>query len=172
MASPLLLVSATYLFPYLFFRFAFIRVNPRLNGVCADTIKLQASGDYLESSVRAYGETMKNWYSRPVFFVSDAESSIEFFMGKLGFSLDWNHQEEGRAYVCQVSRSGFELILAQDEVKAGNGRVFISLDSEQEEALRREIEEREIEASDSRWGMPIIQILDLDKNELFFSPPS
>ena len=111
---------------------------------------------------------MKNWYSRPVFFVRDAERSIDFFRGRLGFSLDWNHQEEGRAYVCQVSRSGFELILAQDEVKAGNGRVFISLDSEQEKALRKEIEDRKLEASDSRWGMPIIQILDLDENELFF----
>ena len=114
---------------------------------------------------------MKNWYSRPVFFVSDAERSIDFFKEKLGFSLDWNHQEEGRAYVCQVSRSGFELILAQDADKAGNGRVFISLDSEQEEALRKEIEERNIEPSDSHWGMPILQILDLDKNELFFSLP-
>ncbi|HEY6333546.1 MAG TPA: glyoxalase superfamily protein [Blastocatellia bacterium] len=114
---------------------------------------------------------MKSWYSRPVFFVRDAERSIDFFTGMLGFSLDWNYQEEGRAYVCQVSRPGFELILAQNEVKAGNGRVFISLDSEQEKALRKEIQEANIEASDSRWGMPIIQILDLDKNELFFSPP-
>lgn len=114
---------------------------------------------------------MKHWYSRPVFFVRDAEGSIQFYKERLGFSLDWNHEEEGRAYVCQVSRSGFELILAQAEVKAGNGRVFISLDSEQEKALRKEIEEKRIEARDSHWGMPIIEILDLDKNELFFSPP-
>ena len=117
------------------------------------------------------GQPVKNWYSRPVFFVRDAENSLDFFRGKLGFSLDWNYQEEGRAHVCQVSRSGFELILAQDGVKAGKGRVFISLDSEQGNALRKEIEERQIEASDSHWGMPIIQILDLDENELFFSPP-
>ncbi len=116
-------------------------------------------------------ETMKNWYSRPVFFVEDAESSINFYKEKLGFSLDWNHEEEGRAYVCQVSRYGFELILAQDKLKAGNGRVFISLDLEQEKALRKEIEEKGIEANDSRWGMAIIEILDIDKNELFFSPP-
>lgn len=114
---------------------------------------------------------MKNWYSRPVFFVKDADRSIDFFKGKLGFSLDWNHQEEGRTQVCQVSRSGFELILAQDLDKAGHGRVFISLDSEQEKALRKEIEEGKIEAIDSHWGMPIIRILDLDENELFFSPP-
>jgi len=114
---------------------------------------------------------MKKWYSRPVFFVKDAESSIIFFREKLGFSLDWNYQEGGSAYVCQVSRSGFELILAENKSRAGNGRVFIALDSEQEKALRKEIGEKGIEARDSYWGMPIIEILDPDRNELFFSPP-
>jgi catechol 2,3-dioxygenase-like lactoylglutathione lyase family enzyme len=114
---------------------------------------------------------MKQWYTRPVFFVSDAEIAIEFYRQKLGFSLDWNHQEQGRAFVCQISRPGCELILAQDESRAGRGRAFISLDREQERALRSEIAARKIEAEDSWWGMPIIQILDPDRNELFFSPP-
>ena len=104
--------------------------------------------------------------------MSDALESLEFYQGKLGFALDWNHEEAGRAFVCQVSRYGFELILVTDEARAGNGRVFISLDAEQEKELRMEIKEQRIEASDSRWGMPIIEILDIDKNELFFSPPS
>ena len=74
--------------------------------------------------------------------------------------------------VCQLSRPGFELILCQNKTKAGNGRMFISLDHEQEKALRKEIEEGGIAARDSQWGMPIIEILDPDKNELFFSPPT
>ena len=115
---------------------------------------------------------MKSWYSRPVFFVRDAENSLAFYKDKLGFSVDWNYQENGRAFVCQVSRPGLELILAQNESKAGQGRVFIALDSTQVKALRKEIEERGIEARDSSWGMPIIEILDLDKNELFISLPS
>ena len=114
---------------------------------------------------------MKKWYSRPVFFVSDAEASLNFYKEKLGFSLDWNYQEEGRAYIFQVNRPGLELILAQNPEKAGKGRVFIAIDSKQEADLRTEIEEKNIEASDSWWGMSIIQILDLDKNELFFSLP-
>ena len=114
---------------------------------------------------------MKKWYSRPVFFVKDAESSLGFYKEKLGCSVDWNYQEEGRAFVCQVSRPGFELILCQNPDKAGKGRVFIAVDSKQEADLRKEIEERKIDASDSWWGMPIIQILDLDKNELFISLP-
>ena len=55
---------------------------------------------------------MKPWYTRPVFFVKDAELAIDFYQQKLGFALDWNYQEDGRAFVCQVSRPGFELILA------------------------------------------------------------
>ena len=117
------------------------------------------------------GKFMRNWYSRPVFFVKDAEHSIEFYKEKLGFALDWNHQEGGRAYVCQVSRSGFELILAQDEGKAGHGRVFIALNVAQEREIRKEIEDKQIDATDSTWGLPIIKILDVDGNELFFSPP-
>jgi catechol 2,3-dioxygenase-like lactoylglutathione lyase family enzyme len=114
---------------------------------------------------------MKNWYTRPVFFVKDAERALMFYRDTLGFSLNWNHQEEGRAYVCQVTKNGFELILAQDPQKAGKGRVFISLNDEETRALREEIERARIEARDSYWGMPIIEVLDLDGNELFFSPP-
>ena len=114
---------------------------------------------------------MNHWYSRPVFFVRDAEQALSFYKDTLGFSLDWNHQEDGRAYVCQVSHNGFELILCQDPAKAGHGRVFISLNPEQEQALRVSIQERSIAFTETQWGMPVIEILDIDNNELFFSPP-
>jgi catechol 2,3-dioxygenase-like lactoylglutathione lyase family enzyme len=114
---------------------------------------------------------MKNWYSRPVFFVRNVERSLVFYRETLGCSLDWNYEFEGRSFVCQVSRYGFELILSEDVPRAGSGRVFISLDSEQEKELRTEIAEKQIAARDSHWGMPVIEILDPDKNELLFSPP-
>ncbi len=114
---------------------------------------------------------MANWYSRPVFFVTDARASMDFYRDKLGFSLDWNYEEDGRPYVCQVSRFGFELILAVDSSKAGNGRVFISLDAAQTTALRGDFERNCVDARDARWGMPIIEVLDPDRNELYFSPP-
>jgi len=114
---------------------------------------------------------MKKWYSRPVFFVKDAESSLAFYRDKLGFSLNWNYQENDRAFICQIHRDGLELILNQDPLRAGHGRVFIALDHEQENTLREEIKEKQISASESWWGMPIIVILDLDENQLFFSPP-
>jgi len=115
---------------------------------------------------------MDHWYARTVFFVRDAEISLGFFVDKLGFTLDWNHQEEGRAFVCQVKRDGFELILAQDADKAGRGRVFISLDDRQTQALVDELGRRNMTVRRTQWGMPVIEVQDVDGNELYFSPPS
>jgi len=114
---------------------------------------------------------MRDWYSRPVFFVKDAEDSLKFYTEKLGFSLDWNYQEGGRADVCQVSRHGFELILAQNATRAGSGRVFISLNHEQEKALRKDIEDWSIDARETQWGIPVVETMDPDGNELLFAPP-
>jgi catechol 2,3-dioxygenase-like lactoylglutathione lyase family enzyme len=118
------------------------------------------------------GEFVNPWYSRPVFFVADAEQSLRFYCTQLGCSLDWNHQEQGRTFVCQVSRPGFELILATDAAKAGRGRIFVSFDQDQEQDLRKAIRQQAIAAKESWWGMPVIEIRDADGNELFFSPPS
>src|SRR6185503_10571887 len=87
--------------------------------------------------------TMTNLYARSVFFVADAERSLRFYTEQLGFAEDWNYQEEGRAYVCQVSLLGFEVILNQmDErtrTKAGQGRVFIGLEDDQIEPIHQHV---------------------------------
>lgn len=115
---------------------------------------------------------MNNFYARSVFFVKDAERSLSFYVETLGFSLDWNHQEEGRACVFQVSLHGFELILNQTgpptEDRAGHGRLFIGLDPGQVDAFRKYIEEKSIKTTVVEWGNPTLVIRDLDENEMFF----
>jgi catechol 2,3-dioxygenase-like lactoylglutathione lyase family enzyme len=115
---------------------------------------------------------MNNLYARSVFFVKDAERSLKFFTETLGFSLDWNHQKAGRAYVFQVSLLGFELILNQTgpstEDRAGRGRLFIGLDDDQVDAFRKHIEEKGIKTAVVSWGNPTLVIRDLDENELYF----
>jgi hypothetical protein len=73
---------------------------------------------------------MNSLYARSVFFTQDAEASLRHYTEQLGFSVDWKYDEEGRAYVFQVSLLGFELILNQTEdatrARAGKGRVFAS----------------------------------------------
>ena len=118
---------------------------------------------------------MDRWHASAVFFVSDAESSLRFYTEKLAFSLEWNYKQEGRTTVFSVSLHGFQLILNQIESstadRVGHGRVFVGLkEGEESEALRKHIEENQIETSVTWWGAPTRVILDLDGNELYFWP--
>ena len=114
---------------------------------------------------------MDNLYVRSVFFVKDAERSLRFYTDTLGFALDWNHQEQGKAFVFQVSLFGFQLILNQiepwTESRAGHGRVFIAIYPEQLDAFRRHVKEKRIETTMLQWGNPTLVIRDIDQNELF-----
>ena len=118
---------------------------------------------------------MDKLYARSVFFVEDAERSLRYYTERLGFSLDWNYQEQGRAYVFQVSLFGFELIVNQTsqstEARAGHGRVFIGLDDDQAREVRRHISEKGIETSIVQWGEPTLVIRDPDENEFFIWLP-
>ena len=117
---------------------------------------------------------MNHLYARSVFFVKDAERSLRFYTETLGFSLDWKYEEQGRAFVLQVSLLGFELILnqtgPQTEDRAGHGRVFIGLEDDQVGRFRGHIREKAIKTEVVQWGRPTLVIRDLDENELFIWP--
>ena len=61
---------------------------------------------------------MQDFYAIAVFFVEDAERALSHYTKSLGFSLDWNHKEDGRAFVFQVSLLGFELILNKEPYRS------------------------------------------------------
>jgi catechol 2,3-dioxygenase-like lactoylglutathione lyase family enzyme len=113
--------------------------------------------------------------ARTVFFVKDAERSLSFYTGALGFALDWTHQEEGRAFVFQVSLFGLQLILNQTEPltdnRAGHGRVFVGIDPEQVEPFHRHLTDKAIKTTIIQWGAPTLVIRDVDENELFSGCP-
>ena len=119
---------------------------------------------------------MNDFYARSVFFVANAENSLRFYLEKLGFSEDWNYRYEGRTVVCQVSLFGFELILNETdqrtETRAGHGRVFVGLDEDQGEPLRKHIAAKGIETQRIDWGRPTLVVKDLDTNEIFFWLPA
>jgi catechol 2,3-dioxygenase-like lactoylglutathione lyase family enzyme len=118
---------------------------------------------------------VNNLDARSVFFVKDAELALTFYTETLGFSLDWNHQKEGRAFVFQVSLFGFQLVLNQVEPwtkeRAGHGRVFIGLGEDQVDGFLRHIEKQGIKTSAIDWGAPTLVIHDQDQNELFIWLP-
>jgi catechol 2,3-dioxygenase-like lactoylglutathione lyase family enzyme len=118
---------------------------------------------------------MDNLHARTVFFVTDAERSLRFYVETLGFSLDWDHQEQGKPFVFQVSLFGVQLILNQAEpwtqTRPGHGRVFIGLDAAQVGEFREHIRVKGIETKVLQWGAPTLVIRDLDANELFIGLP-
>ena len=114
---------------------------------------------------------MTSLYARSVFFVADAKRSLLYYTEDLGFLLDWD-SEDG---VFQVSLFDFELILNQvgerTRTRAGHGRVFIGLEDDQWEPLRKHIADRDIQTFRVEWGRPTLVVRDLDANELFFWVP-
>lgn len=114
---------------------------------------------------------MENFYARAVFFAADAEASLRHYTEQLGFSLDWDSHDG----VFQVSLFGFELIINQvgerTRTRAGHGRVFIGLEDDQGDPLRKHIAERGIQTFRVPWGRPTLVVKDLDDNELLFWLP-
>jgi catechol 2,3-dioxygenase-like lactoylglutathione lyase family enzyme len=81
------------------------------------------------------------WYTRPVFFVSDVQRALRFYIDKLGFEKQW-HSGDGAGKVCQVGHGECEIILCEEATRRDKSRLFVELTREGLDELRREIAER------------------------------
>lgn len=116
---------------------------------------------------------MSDWYSRPLFFVADAESARDFYVNQLGFAENWKFDEDGKTFVVQVSREGCEIILStQWPEKNGKGMLFISLSEAVYAALPGELARKGIAAREGWWGYRVLIVTDPDGNELYFADPT
>src|SRR5205814_9632995 len=76
---------------------------------------------------------MTDWFARPVLHVSSVEASLRFYVDRLGFTVAWRYEEDGRARVAQVDRGSCALLVSdQWPEKGGKGLMFISLTGEPE----------------------------------------
>jgi catechol 2,3-dioxygenase-like lactoylglutathione lyase family enzyme len=108
-----------------------------------------------------------HWYARPVLFVSDVQVALRFYVDTLGFKKKW-HAADGEGTVCQVDRGGCEIILCQDPARHDRSRLFVELNRDGIDQLRREISERAVPNQKGWWGYDVIRIADPDGNELLF----
>jgi catechol 2,3-dioxygenase-like lactoylglutathione lyase family enzyme len=124
---------------------------------------------------------MTDWFARPVLHVKDVEASLRFYTDRLGFTIPWRYEEDGRVRVAQVDRQGCSLIMSdQWPEKIGKGLIFISLNVEPYshqayvaalDALRAEFEAKSVQVKEGNWGYRILVINDPDGNQLFFNYP-
>jgi uncharacterized glyoxalase superfamily protein PhnB len=123
---------------------------------------------------------MAEWFARPVLHVVDVETSLRFYLERLGFTCPWRYEEDGRPRVAQAERQGCALILSdQWPEKAGKGLMFISLNVETREAqvaaldaLRTELGAKGVPVKDGWWGYRLLVVDDPDGNQLFFNYPA
>jgi uncharacterized glyoxalase superfamily protein PhnB len=121
---------------------------------------------------------MTDWFARPVLHVTDVETSLHFYIDRLGFTSPWRYEEDGKARVAQVERQGCALILADTwPDKIGKGLMFISLNVEpvtqvaELDALRAELEAKGVSVKEGSWGYRLLVVDDPDGNQLFFNYP-
>jgi catechol 2,3-dioxygenase-like lactoylglutathione lyase family enzyme len=121
---------------------------------------------------------MTDWFARPVLHVTDVETSLRFYVERLGFTSAWRYDEDGRANVAEVDRQGCALILADHwPEKVGKGLMFISLNADTEaqitalDTLRAELEAKGVPVKEGAWGYRLLVVDDPDGNQLFFNYP-
>src|SRR5262245_12145782 len=110
---------------------------------------------------------LHRWYTRPVFFVSDVNHSIRFYVDQLGFEKQW-HEGDGAGKVCQVNHGECEILLCEDATRRDKSRLFISLTPEAVADLNRDLTQRAVPIKETWWGYDVLQLNDLDGNELLF----
>jgi catechol 2,3-dioxygenase-like lactoylglutathione lyase family enzyme len=96
-----------------------------------------------------------HWYARPVFFVADIQRALCFYSEQLGFTRKWQADN-----VCQVDRGGCEIILFEDASRKDKSRLFVELNRDGMDELRREISERSVPHEEIWWGYDTIRIVD------------
>ena len=125
---------------------------------------------------------MADWFARPVLHVTDVAASLRFYVDRLGFTIPWQYDDQGKPFVAQVDRQGCALILSsQWPEKVGKGLMFISLNVEPDtrqaqvealDALRAEFEGNGAPVKDGSWGYRLLVVEDPDGNQLYFNYPN
>lgn len=116
---------------------------------------------------------MSAWESSTLVFVRDVDASIRFYVDMLGFTLNMRHEDGGRALVAGVSRGdGCALLLTcQWPDRIGTGIIYIALGLDAFEAMRRDLEGKNVALKEGWWGNPLLIATDGDGNQIYFPRP-
>lgn len=110
----------------------------------------------------------------PILRIFDEAKAKEFYVGFLGFAVDWEHRFEQRLPIyMQVSRGGCILHLSEHHGDCSPGaaaRIEVSdVDALQKELLDRDYPYCRPEAQDMPWGTRDMRVSDPFGNSLTFT---
>lgn len=115
---------------------------------------------------------MTTWSSSTIFFVSDAGAAADFYADKLGFTVNWRYDEDGRVPAAGVSRDDCSLLLnTQRPDRVGKGTVYLAFGEAGHDAIRADLLAKGVALKDGWWGKRLMIVEDPDGNQIWFPDP-
>ena len=110
----------------------------------------------------------------PILRIFSEEKAKEFYLGFLGFRLDWEHRfEPGMPLYMQVSRAGLVLHLSEHHGDGAPGAtVFVEtagLDAFHAEVTAKNYKYLRPGIEDAPWGARVMTVIDPFSNRIRFS---
>jgi ribosomal-protein-alanine N-acetyltransferase len=113
----------------------------------------------------------------PIFRIFSLEKAQEFYLGFLGFQVDWEHRFEGDGPVyMQISRAGLILHLSEHHGDGTPGSIaYVPMTGVR--ALHRELTDKKYRHNrpgleEQSWGMTELTVIDPFNNRITFGEPS
>jgi uncharacterized glyoxalase superfamily protein PhnB len=112
--------------------------------------------------------------SVPIFRIFSEEKAKEFYLGFLGFTLDWEHRfEPGMPLYMQVSRGGLVLHLSEHHGDGSPGATLFvettGLDALHAEVTAKNYRYLRPGIEDAPWGARVMTVTDPFSNRIRFS---
>ena len=110
----------------------------------------------------------------PIFRIFSEEKAKEFYLGFLGFQLDWEHRfEPGMPLYMQVSRAGLVLHLSEHHGDGSPGSTLFvettGLDALHAEVTARNYKYLRPGIEEAPWGARVMTVIDPFSNRIRFS---
>ena len=109
----------------------------------------------------------------PVLRVSDMKASVEYYVSKLGFHVQWGYPNEGESFFASIARGDCNLFLSVGD--QGNPGTWVWIDGKDVDALHAELMAAGAKIrnppTDYSWAREM-QVEDLDGNVLRFGSDS
>ena len=112
------------------------------------------------------------WSASTILFVRDAGAAADFYADKLGFTVNWRSDADGRTVAAGVSRDNCSLLLnTQRADSVGKGAIYLGFGEAEFDAIRADVLARGVALKDGWWGKRLMIVADPDGNELWFADP-
>lgn len=106
-----------------------------------------------------------------IFFVSDAGVAAAFYADRLGFTVNWRHDEDGRTLAAVSSDDCSLLLNTQWPDRVGKGTIYFAFGEAEHDAIRADLLAKGVALKDGWWGKRLMIVEDPDGNQLWFTDP-